>query len=330
MARRNSSENYDKEAYIAAKKAEQEKINNLLIQGVESVLESDNYKAFLSTMSKFHNYSFNNSLLIYMQSYKQGFEATKVASKTNWKKLGREINEDTEGLMIYRPSPWKKTYNNPVRDEFGNPKLDENGRPITEEKTVRGTNFVVEYVYDISQTNGKELPDICNRLEGTLEGDINSLLLNAIKEVTIAEIIFDTWEGHGENGYYSPTTHQIHVRNDMSEVMQLKTAIHEAAHSILHCTENNAFNPKLRDNTTDITRKELEAESVAFIVMNHFGISEDYSFEYLASWSRGDTEKLKEVLPYIQRTADVIINGMENYLEIEREILTLKEERSLE
>jgi hypothetical protein len=256
--------------------------------------------------------------LILSQGRLLGIYPTHVASKTTWKKLGREINENATKFLIYGyPVPWKKDYEVQKKDRNGNLVLDDNGLPIKETKTVRGYNYPIEYVYDVSQTNGKELPEIASKLTGTLEEN-NKILLEAIKSATTAEIV----EGNtrGANGYYSLQNHQIVISPDLDEVMKLKTTIHEVAHSILHCDKEHAVNEKLIDNKSDTSAKELEAESTAFIVMNHFNIpSDEYSFGYLVGWADGNIEKLKNILPYVQKAADTIINSMEQYIVLEKE-----------
>jgi hypothetical protein len=312
------NENYDKEAYIAMKKEEENTAKELLTSGFNELLDSDNYRNYLKMVSTFHRYSVSNNFLILSQGRLLGIYPTHVASKTTWKKLGREINENATKFLIYGyPVPWKKDYEVQKKDRNGNLVLDDNGLPIKETKTVRGYNYPIEYVYDVSQTNGKELPEIASKLTGTLEEN-NKILLEAIKSATTAEIV----EGNtrGANGYYSLQNHQIVISPDLDEVMKLKTTIHEVAHSILHCDKEHAVNEKLIDNKSDTSAKELEAESTAFIVMNHFNIpSDEYSFGYLVGWADGNIEKLKNILPYVQKAADTIINSMEQYIVLEKE-----------
>ncbi|MDA5414542.1 ArdC-like ssDNA-binding domain-containing protein, partial [Streptococcus thermophilus] len=241
-------------------------LSQVLREGVKSYFESDTYKQYLTTMSKFHNYSPGNIQLIYMQNP----EATHVASFKKWKDdFERNVNKGEKALRIFAPIILKKK--DPKTHE---PLLDENGNEQTY------TSFKLVPVFDISQTNGKELAKPIYELEGTYE-DYGNLYKSA-KEVSEANgvpLSFSDDTGRAK-GYYSPTNNEIVIKKGLSEQHTLKTIFHEMAHSDLHNME------KIQENPLKRSTAELQAESVAFVVASHYGLdTSDYSFGYLANWT---------------------------------------------
>lgn len=263
-----------------------EEIKNKLEQGVANILNTDNYKAWLDTASKFHNYSFNNQILIAMQKP----EATRVAGFSTWKTMERHIKKGEKAIKIIAPIPHKYTYL--TKDKDGNE---------TEEER-QWYSFKVVNVFDISQTDGKELPSIAPKLV-TENVENFGAIVEALKKATTAAIIFEAIDSDTMNGYYDGLLHTVHVKNTMPEAMQVKTLVHEIAHSLMH----------KGDGTTDRNIKEMQAESVAYIVSNYLGIdTSDYSFNYVAGWSGAtDTKALRNEMAKITDTAKTIIAQLE-------------------
>ena len=292
-----------------AKVDKQQQIQVLLKQaedGARAVFESENYRNYLSTMSKFHNYSFRNTLLIYMQKP----EASYVAGYVAWQKnFNRQVQKGEKGIQIVGYTPKNVNQEQEKRDEQGNPVIGADGKPETETVTRKIPYFTPVYVYDVSQTEGEPLPRLVNELDGNVESYND--LMTALREVSPFPIVFEDIKG-GVNGYCSPAEQKIAVRQGMSEAQTVKTAIHEITHADLHAPEIDAALENRKDRRT----KEVEAESTAFIVCNHYGIdTSDYSFGYLASWS--STKELTELqssLDTIQKQANELIDRIDNRL----------------
>mgnify|MGYP001635190614 FL=1 len=270
-----------------AKVDKQQQVQALLKQaedGARAIFESENYRNYLSTMSKFHNYSFRNTLLIYMQKP----EASYVAGYVAWQKnFNRQVQKGEKGIQIVGYTPKNVNQEQEKRDEQGNPVIGADGKPETETVTRKIPYFTPVYVYDVSQTEGEPLPRLVNELDGSVEAYND--LMTALREVSPFPIVFEDIKG-GVNGYCSPAEQKIAVRQGMSEAQTVKTAIHEITHADLHAPEKAAALGNRKDRRT----KEVEAESTAFIVCNHYGIdTSDYSFGYLASWS--STKELTEL-----------------------------------
>lgn len=263
-----------------------EEIKAKLEQGITDVMTSDNYKAWLDTISKFHNYSFNNQILITMQKP----EATRVAGFSTWKSMERHINKGEKAIKIIAPIPHK--YTKLVKDVHGNE---------TEEE-LTWCSFKVVNVFDVSQTSGKELPSMMPK-QVTEEVENFADVVEALKKATSATIIFESMDGETANGYYNNADHSIHIKDTMPEAMQIKTLAHEIAHSILHSN----------DTETEYKIKEMQAESVAYIVSSYLGIdTSSYSFNYVAGWSgEKDTQTLKIEMSKITDTARKIIDLLE-------------------
>ena len=280
-------------------------ITDKLEAGIAALFQSETYKAYLSTMSKFHNYSLNNTLLIAMQKP----DATLVAGYQAWQKQHqRHVRKGEKGIQIIAPSPYKAKKEREVLDPTtGRPKLDAQGKPVKETVEVEYPAFRVATVFDVSQTEGKELPSLgVDELSGKVDG--YSRLLTALKEICPVPIGFEQI-GSGAKGYYHTTEQRIALQEGMSEMQTVKTLIHEMAHQRLHSHEKE----KPREERLSARSKEVEAESVAYTVCQHFGIdTSDYSFGYIAGWSSGkETAELKESLGKIRDAASELITDIE-------------------
>lgn len=246
--------------------------------GVKSVFDSENYKKYLKTMSKFHRYSINNSLLIMLQFP----EATKVTGASKWNTMGRTIKKGAKAIKILIPHPYEK-------------EIEVDGEIVKQQFCY----FTLGNVFDVSQTEGEELPSICNELKENSKEILN--LIEKVSKISNYPIVY--WNlKNGSKGYFSNKDNKIVIKKDMSSSQTLKTLVHEIAHSRLH-------------NNVTITRQqaEIEAESIAFVVCSHFNVdTSNYSFEYIASWSRDkEAKELKEILNNIQKEAKTLIEEIE-------------------
>lgn len=310
----------EKAEYKATKQAEAEELVKRIDEGVKAVFQSDKYKEYLKFASKFTDYSARNTMLINMQKP----EATLVAAMGKWNQLGRKITKGQGGIKIFAPVVFKKdevqAIDKPMVDEFGNKQYNPDGTEKTEkgEQAVTGIHFKPTYVFDVSQTNGKELPDPVTELTGDVDSARKEAVFAALKKVTGIDIDFESIKS-GAKGYYSAANNKIVINSGMSDAQTLKTAFHEVAHNLLHDPAKKIVTAKSPRN-----EKEVQAESVAFIVAEKFGIdTSEYSFPYIASWSDGkQLEQLKNALQEIQAAAKKISS------EIEMELLKLQK-RSL-
>ena len=277
---------------------------------MKELFESDKYKSYLSTMSKFHNYSFNNTLLIAMQKP----EATLVAGYQAWQKnFERHVNKGEKAIRILAPAPYKiKEESDKLDPVTGEMMFDENGMPQKEETEVTIPAFRAVSVFDVSQTDGKPIPELeVNELLSTVEGYED--FVQALMNISPVPIAFEDIPGDSK-GYFSTAEKRIAVQENMSESQTLKTMVHEVAHSMLHDKEvNQSMDIPVKDRNT----KEVEAESVAFTVCQHFGIdTSDYSFGYIAGWSSGrNMKELKSSLDTIRKTASELITGIEGAMQ---------------
>ncbi len=316
---------------MADAKTEKQKVKEItdkLEEGLKELFESEKYRSYLSTMSKFHNYSFNNTLLIAMQKP----EATLVAGYKAWQKnFNRHVNKGEKGIRILAPAPYKiKEERNKLDPVTGEVMLDQDGMPQTEEVEVKIPAFRAVSVFDVSQTDGEPIPELeAKELLSTVEGYED--FIKAITYVAPAPIGFEDIPGDSK-GYFSPTENRIAVQEGMSESQTLKTMVHETAHSMLHNKEVNKGDilAPVKDRNT----KEVEAESIAYTVCQHFGIdTSEYSFGYIAGWSSGkDMKELKSSLDTIRRTASELITGIEEQLieiQRDREMMQEQEKESL-
>lgn len=281
-------------------------ITDQLQQGIENLFDSDKYKNYLKTMSRFTAYSLNNTLLIAMQMP----DATAVAGYGTWKQLNRQVTKGSRAIKILAPCPYKKKVEAEVTDANGNSIIGSDGKPVTEEFEKVLMGFKIANVFDLSQTEGEPLPALSNKLDGTVEG--YSDFIEALKQFSPVPIEFKAVEGSA-NGYYHLVDKQIVIDSGMSEMMNCKTAIHEITHALLHDKDNGLE----KDNLPDKQTKEVQAESVAFVVCQYYNLdTSDYSFGYIAGWSSGrDIKELKASLDTIRQTAQTIINGVDQALD---------------
>ena len=296
----------------AEKPAEKLKeITDRLEQGITELFDSERYKEYLRVMSKFHNYSFNNTLLIAMQKP----DASLVAGFTAWKnQFQRNVKKGEKGIKIIAPSPFKiKQETEKIDPQTQKPVIGRDGKPVTEEKEITIPAYKVVSVFDVSQTEGKELPDIA---VDALTGDVEqySDFFVALEKTSPVPIGFEKIEG-GAHGYYHLEDKRIALDEGMSELQTLKTAIHEIAHAKLHDIDLNAPKDEQQPRVDRRTR-EVEAESVAYTVCQHYGLdTSDYSFGYVAGWSSGrELAELKSSLETIRSAAADIINRIDGHI----------------
>ena len=302
----------------AQKPAEKMKeITDRLEQGIQDLFESDRFKEYLQVMSKFHNYSFNNTLLIAMQKP----DATLIAGYNSWKNLfGRQVSRGAKGIKVIAPSPYKvKKEIDKIDPKTQKPVTDKNGKPVKEETEVTVPAFKVVSVFDVSQTEGKELPSIgVDELTGDVEQYAD--FFKATEQASPAPVGFEKIES-GAKGYYSQTNKRIAINEGMSELQNLKTLIHEIAHAKLHDIDLNAPAKKQADRPDRRTR-EVQAESIAYAVCQHYGLdTSDYSFSYVAQWSSGrELSELKASLETIRSTASELIKDIDkNFAELTKD-----------
>lgn len=262
-------------------------ITEQLEQGVKGVYNSEKYMNYLRFVAKFHNYSINNSLLIWLQKP----TASYVAGYQTWaKKLNRQVRKGEKGITILAPCPHK----------FVKEVVMEDG--TVDEQEIKYTTFRPVSVFDISQTDGEEVPSICEQLTGQVE-NFNELF-EGLKKVSPAPIEFEDIQT-GANGYFNPGTGVIRIKDGMSEMQTIKTTVHEIAHAILHGKDGDEEGAKR-------STKEVQAESVAFTVCTMLGLdTSGYSFEYIADWSQGrDAKELTASMEAIRKTANTIYEGL--------------------
>ena len=287
-------------------------ITDKLEQGIKELFESERFKEYLRTMSKFYNYSFNNTLLIAMQKP----EATYVAGYTSWQRnFDRQVMKGEKGIKILAPAPYKAQEEREKIDPVTQkPVIGADGKTVTETVEVLRPAFKVVSVFDVSQTDGKELPDIIvDELKGTVEN--YEAFFNALKQESPVPIFFEDIPG-GAKGFFSPVESRIAIQEGMSEIQTVKTAIHEIAHAKLHAVKPDE--KAAPEDKKDRHTKEVEAESVAYTVCQRYGIeTSDYSFGYIAGWSSGkETKELKSSLDTIRKTAAEMIEGIDAKLKV--------------
>ena len=270
-------------------------------QGVKDVYSSENFKQYLSCLSKFHSYSLNNTLLILSQKP----EATLVAGYRSWQNnFNRHVNKGEKGLTILAPVVFKEKREMNQLDENGNVVLDASGNTLKEEREVNITYFRTTTVFDISQTSGEPLPTFVHDLTGSSQ-EVQALI-QTIQTICTIPIEFKTETEDlslltGAKGYYSPHEEKIVVNKDLEDLQIAKTLIHEYAHSLLHKQTNKTH-----------SQREIEAESLAFVLCDHFGIdTSEYSFGYIAGYADKEFDELKSILLNIQSTAHEMIEKIE-------------------
>ena len=290
---------------------ELQQITDKLEKGVVDIFQSEKYKQFLDTMAKFPRYSVNNSILIMMQKP----DAQLCQSYTGWKQMGRYVKKGEKGISILAPAPYKIEREQTKLDDNGKPVFDADGEPVKEKVEVTIRAFKVVKTFDLSQTDGKEIPSIGpSELTGSIEG--YPKLLQALQEISPVPVSFELIDGNAK-GFYHQQDKKIVVQDGMSEVQTIKTLLHEMAHQKMHDKDQV---PEAKNFTRNSV--ETEAESVAYVVCQHYGINtSDYSFSYVAGWSKNkETPELKASLDKIRQTAADFITQIDEKLELSQKI----------
>ena len=273
-----------------------QKLTDQLETGITELFNSERYAAYLSTMAKFHRYSFGNILLILLQCP----GASQVAGYGDWKKnFGRQVKRGERGITILAPCPYRR------KEEVEEAASD--GSPATSVQWVQRMGFRTVTVFDVSQTEGKPLPELVKKLTGDV-AQYESMIA-ALRSISPYPISIESFPG-GAYGCCNFVERRILVQPDMSQTQTIKTMIHEVSHAKLHAPTEKT-DGKLPQSKQRFVR-EMEAESVAYVVCRHFGIdTSDYSFGYVAGWSRGrELSQLRESLDLIRNTAAELIDGI--------------------
>ena len=283
-------------------------ITDKLETGIMDLFESDRFQAYLDTMARFHNYSFNNTILIAMQG------GQLVAGYNKWRdEFHRNVKKGEKGIKIFAPAPYKVKKEVPKRDEQGQPVKDKDGNTVTEQKEIQVPAFKIVSVFDVSQTEGEPLPSLGVE---ELAGDVERYqdFFKALEQTSPVPMAFEDIPG-GSHGYYHLTEKRIAIQENMSELQTLKTAIHEIAHAKLHAIDPEAPAAE-QQNRPDSRTREVQAESVAYTVCQHYGLdTSDYSFGYVAGWSSGkDLKELRASLETIRATAHELITTIDGHL----------------
>ena len=283
-------------------------ITDKLETGIMDLFESDRFQAYLDTMARFHNYSFNNTILIAMQG------GQLVAGYNKWRdEFHRNVKKGEKGIKIFAPAPYKVKKEVPKLDKQGQPVKDKDGNTVTEQKEIQVPAFKIVSVFDVSQTEGEPLPSLGVE---ELAGDVERYqdFFKALEQTSPVPMTFEDIPG-GSHGYYHLTEKRIAIQENMSELQTLKTAIHEIAHAKLHAIDPEAPVTE-QQNRPDSRTREVQAESVAYTVCQHYGLdTSDYSFGYVAGWSSGkDLKELKASLETIRATAHELITTIDGHL----------------
>lgn len=289
--------------------------------GIREMFETERYQTYLSTMSRFHKYSVNNTMLIYMQRP----DATLVAGFNKWRdQFGRHVKKGEKGIQIIAPTPVLKKIQETVLDpDTLTPVLDADGNEMTEERTVKIPLFKPVSVFDVSQTEGKPLPELVSTLSGDVEQ--YDAFVEALRRSFPVPITFEPMAA-GMDGYFSTTQHRIAIREGMSQVQTISAMIHEIGHSKLHdyeriraeAMQTGTDTPKEKDRNTE----EVEAESISYAVCQYYGIeTAENSFGYIATWSKGkELKELRSSLETISKTVSSLITDIDrNFAEIRKE-----------
>ena len=318
------TENQQAENTQPEKKSNKQRLKEItdsIENGIKELFDSDKYKQYLQTMSRFHRYSVNNQMLIYMQKP----NATLVAGFNKWRdQFGRNVKKGEKGIKIIAPTPFKKKVEETKLDpDTKLPILDDNGKPVTEEKEVQIPMFRVVSVFDVSQTAGKPIPQLASDLSGNVQN--YDAFMEAIKRSSAVPIEFKPIDKNMD-GYFSLEEQKIVIREGMSEVQTVSALLHEMAHSKLHnpnAIESVQSNEQTEENTkTSRNTEEVQAESISFAVCAYYGIKTDEnSFGYIATWSKDkELPELKASLETINKTSSEMINDIDkHYAEIRKE-----------
>ena len=306
---------YTPEERVEYKRKQAEEMQNIfkrIDRGVEEVFNSDKYKEYLKFVSKFTDYSARNTMLINLQRP----DATLVGSYGLWKRLGRSVNKGESGIVIMSPVPHKTNQyveiERQAEDEWGNKLYNDDGTEQMEtvEKNIVEMRFKKQYVFDLSQTDGKPIPDPVQELSGEIDEEKLNVIFNAVKKTTGITPEYRNITG-GSKGYYSPSSNSIIIKSGMSGEQVMKTVVHESAHCLLHDPDKKIVTVKSPRN-----EKEVQAESIAFIVCEKLGVdTSEYSFPYIASWSEGkQLDQLNKFLDEIQDASKQIYTAIESEL----------------
>jgi len=283
-------------------------ITDKLEQGIEELFNSEQYKKYLKTMSKFTDYSFNNTMLIFMQRP----DASHIAGYKSWQtNFNRYVKRGEKGITIIAPCPYKEKTERERTDPVTNqPVLGADGRPIAETIETTRVSFRAVTVFDISQTEGEPLPSLgVDELTGSVEN--YAAFFDTLKQTSPFPIEFEAMEGD-KKGYCNYQERRIAIKESMSEAQNIKTAIHEITHAQLHDYYNTAGQDAAPENKKSRNMREVEAESVAYVVCQRYGIdTSEYSFPYVAGWESHDKEILKNSLSVIRETADNLITNID-------------------
>ena len=302
---------------MAEKQTNKERLKDItdsIETGIKELFESDKYRQYLATMSRFHRYSVNNTMLIYMQRP----DATHVAGFNKWRdQFGRSVKKGEKGIKIIAPTPFKKKIEQEKLDpDTQLPMLDADGKIITEEKTIQIPMYKPVTVFDVSQTEGKPLPQLAHDLSGNVAN--YDVFMEALRRSSPVPISVEVMGG-GMDGYFDLEHQDIAIREGMSEVQTVSAVIHEMAHALLH---NRAKDTEEKTPELSRSTEEVQAESISYAVCAYYGIATgDNSFGYIASWSKDKTlPELRESLEVISKTADGLINDIDrHYAEILKE-----------
>lgn len=280
-------------------------LTDKLEQGIKDLYSSEKYSLYLAAMSKFHRYSFRNTMLIMLQKP----DATQVAGFNAWRKdFGRYVKRGEKGIEILAPSPYKTVVDfQKVDPHTMKPLYDNSGKPVMEKKEIIKPAFKTAYVFDVSQTDGRAMPQLTAELQGSIKD--YGTFFDGLKHISPYPIVFEDLTGNVK-GYCSPKESKIVIKTGLSEMHTVKTAIHEITHAGLHSLKSDVPGEK-----NSRSQKEVEAESVAYVVCKHYGIdTSDYSFAYVASWSSDkELNTLKGSLDTIQKHSADLIDKMDSY-----------------
>lgn len=300
---------FDPKAAAEARKQEMDQMAEKLEAGVKEVFRGENYKAYLDFCAKMPRYSINNQILIMMQKS----DATMCQSFTGWKEMGRFVKKGEKGIRVMAPAPYKVEREQDKLDASGKPVMDADGEPVKETVEVKINAFKPVSTFDISQTEGEPIPQLgVDELVGSVDG--YATLMEAIKQASPVPITFEQIES-GAKGYFHVEENRIAIQEGMSEVQTVKTALHEASHATLHSKEAMSADSDKKSRS----QKECEAESVAYVVCQHYGVdTAEYSFPYVAGWSSDkEVSELKASLDTIRRAAaDLIVKIDEKIAEL--------------
>ena len=302
---------------MAEKQSSRDRLKDItasIEDGIKELFQSESYAQYLQTMSRFHHYSVNNQVLIHMQKP----DATLVAGFNKWKnQFGRNVIKGEHGIKIIAPTPFKKKIEQEKLDpDTQLPMLDADGKIITEEKTIQIPMYKPVTVFDVSQTEGRPLPQLAHDLSGNVAN--YDVFMEALRRSSPVPISIEVMGG-GMDGYFDLEHQDIAIRKGMSEVQTVSAVIHEMAHALLHNRTKDT-----EEKTPELSRstEEVQAESISYAVCAYYGIATgDNSFGYIASWSKDKTlPELRESLEVISKTADGLINDIDrHYAEILKE-----------